>query len=53
MTPTLYVLVPELIGVPEKTPAGLKLRAALQIPEQLLIAQLYGVVPPVAVREVV
>jgi hypothetical protein len=40
ITPTLYVLVPELIGMPERTPAGLKLRPALQTPEQLLIAQL-------------
>jgi hypothetical protein len=35
ITPTLYVLAPELTGVPEKTPAGLKLRPALQTPEQL------------------
>jgi hypothetical protein len=34
------VLAPELAGVPEKTPAWLKLSPELQTPEHPLIAQL-------------
>jgi hypothetical protein len=52
VTAKVKVLVPAFAGVPDKTPAAeLKPRPVLQEPEQLVIAQLYGVVQPVAARE--
>jgi hypothetical protein len=46
------VLVPEVVGVPDRTPELLKVIPGLHTPEHLLSAHLYGVVPPEAVREV-
>jgi hypothetical protein len=52
VTAKVNVLVPALAGVPDRTPEALKPRPVLQEPEQPLIAQLYGDVPPAAEREV-
>jgi len=52
VTAKVNALVPALTGVPDKTPELLKPRPVLQAPEQAVTAHVYGVVPPVAAREV-
>jgi hypothetical protein len=51
VTPKVRVLVPAFAGMPDRTPEVVKPRPELQAPEQPLTAQVYGVVPLVAVRE--
>jgi hypothetical protein len=42
------ILVPVIAGVPKRTPVVDQLRPVLQEPEQEVIDQVYGDVPPVA-----
>jgi hypothetical protein len=52
VTVKVKVLVPAFAGVPDKMPDALKPRPVLQAPEQLVIDQVYGEAPPLAVSNV-
>jgi hypothetical protein len=52
VTVKVKVLVPALAGVPEKTPAEVKVIPVLQAPLQEGSVQVYGAVPPVAANVV-
>ena len=51
VTTTVRVLVPALVGVPDNTPEGLKLRPVLQEPEHCAMDHVNGDAPPFAARD--